>query len=205
MRRAIEGRRLKQTPPGVDLAFRVAPVLEGLGQATEGLFRIGAVDGQPAQFALRAGHVTLVGEKLSQPLMRQGIAGSDLDQALPGALRRGQVAGLFQQLRQSPAGVGGVGACGRQHLEVRQGRELAVAHQLGQGGVGLEVVLFELEQPPPGVHGAVGVAQGRQGARQPAPDFRLLRRRLGQDAQVPGGLGRLVLQQLGQGGVRLLL
>ncbi len=134
--------------------------------------------------------------------MRNRIVGRDLDQALEGLPCGGGVADLLQEEPQASARSGKVRPPLGQHLEVRQGGDLALADQPRQGRMRFEVVALQRQEPAPGVHGAGAVFRARQRPAERPPCFRLLGLALSDRAQMHetlGGIGG----QLGQGLVGL--
>ncbi len=144
VRHRIAGRGGQQLPPGRQLRLDVVRLTHDLGDAAQGSQRIGTMRGQPVQLLQGARAVADLSQQLGKAFVRQGIGPVQVDQAAPRRLGGAGVAGLLQQLRQSTASVRAVRPALGQHLQMRASHDLAVADQLGQGRMGLQVVLIEL-------------------------------------------------------------
>ncbi len=151
----------------------------------------------------RAGCIARFGPKVGQSLVPSLVVGRDFEQAFEGLAGAGEVSGPFEELPEAAPRRHGIRTPLRQHLEMQQGGRIAAAEQLGQRCVGLDVILVELQHPPPGRRRAGIVVHGDQTSAEGLPGCHRIGIRIGDGAQVDHRRGRIGVKQSSQGGMGL--
>ncbi len=192
--------RLIVAPKG-DLALDVVAVAQALGQSPVAPQPVRSVLRQPAQVDLGGGGIVRGRKQIGQALVGQSIVRGQGVQTAPGGDRALGVAELILQPGQAKGRPCPIRVAFGQDFQVRQGRSLALAEQVDQRRMGLQIALVELDQPFPGRDSPGNVAQlFEQPGKTPA-GCRPIGAALGQDAEVRQGRVGLA-QQLDQAVMR---